>query len=104
VFFACEGGRQPPPAAAFRGPVFRAHARCATSAPNTRGGLMALTVKRITLWRREVENQPGVLAGTLEPLANAGADLRLVMGYRFAETTTRAAIALFPVTGHKATA
>jgi hypothetical protein len=65
---------------------------------------MALTVKRITLWRREVENQPGVLAGTLEPLANAGADLRLVMGYRFPETTTRAAIELFPVTGKKATA
>jgi len=34
---------------------------------------MALTVKRITLWRREVENEPGILAGTLEPLANAGA-------------------------------
>jgi hypothetical protein len=65
---------------------------------------MALTVKRITLWRREVENQPGVLARTLEPLAAAGADLRLVMGYRFPEATTRAAIELYPVTGRKATA
>jgi hypothetical protein len=65
---------------------------------------MALTVKRITLWRREVENQPGVLAQTLEPLAEAGADLRLVMGYRFPEATTRAAIELFPVAGKKATA
>ena len=64
---------------------------------------MALTVKRITLWRREVENQPGVLAQTLEPLADAGADLRLVMGYRFPEATTRAAIELFPVTGKRAT-
>jgi hypothetical protein len=65
---------------------------------------MALTVKRITLWRREVENQPGVLARTLEPLATAGVDLRLVMGYRFPEATTRAAIELYPVTGRKAVA
>jgi len=64
---------------------------------------MALAVKRITLWRREVENQPGVLADTLEPLAEAGTDLQLVMGYRFPETTTRAAIELFPVSGRKAT-
>jgi hypothetical protein len=65
---------------------------------------MALTVKRITLWRREVENQPGVLARTLEPLAAAGVDLRLVMGYRFPEATTRAAIEVYPVTGRKAAA
>ena len=65
---------------------------------------MALTVKRITLWRREVQNQPGVLASTLEPLAAAGVDLRLVMGYRFPEATTRAAIELYPVSGKKATA
>ena len=65
---------------------------------------MPLTVKRITLWRREVENQPGVLATTLEPLAAAGADLRLVMGYRFPEETARAAIELFPISGKKATA
>jgi hypothetical protein len=65
---------------------------------------MPLTVKRITLWRREVENQPGVLASTLEPLAQAGADLRLVMGYRFPEATTRAAIEVYPVAGRRAVA
>lgn len=65
---------------------------------------MALTVTRITLWRREVLNQPGVLASTLEPLARAGVDLRLVMGYRFPEATSRAAIELYPVSGRKATA
>ncbi len=64
---------------------------------------MALTVKRITLWRREIENQPGTLAAALEPLAAAGANLRVVMGYRFPETTTRAAIEVFPVTGKKTT-
>jgi len=65
---------------------------------------MALTIKRITLWRREVENKPGVLANTLEPLARAGADLRLVMGYRFPEATGRAAIEVFPVSGKKVSA
>jgi predicted amino acid-binding ACT domain protein len=65
---------------------------------------MALTIKRITLWRREVANQPGVLASTLEPLARAGADLRLVMGYRFPEATGRAAIEVFPVSGKKVSA
>jgi hypothetical protein len=62
---------------------------------------MAITVKRITLWRAEVENQPGVLAGILEPLAESGADLRLVMGYRFPHTPDRSAIELYPVSGKK---
>ena len=64
---------------------------------------MALTVKRITLWRREVENEPGVLASTLEPLAGAGTDLRLVMGYRYPEAHARAAIEVFPIAGKKGT-
>jgi len=65
---------------------------------------MALSVKRITLWRREVENQPGALASTLEPLAASGADLRLVLGYRFPEQTGRAAVEVFPVTGKRVVA
>jgi hypothetical protein len=64
---------------------------------------MAVTVKRITLWRADVENQPGVLARTLEPLAQAGADLRLVMGYRFPQTPERSAIELYPVSGKRVT-
>ena len=65
---------------------------------------MAVTVKRITLWRSDVENQPGMLARTLEPLARAGADLRLVMGYRLPQTPERAAIELYPVSGKRAAA
>ncbi len=65
---------------------------------------MAVSVKRITLWRADVENRPGVLATTLEPLARAGADLRLVMGYRFPQTPEHSAIELYPVSGKKATA
>jgi len=64
---------------------------------------MAVSVKRISLWRAEVENQPGVLAHVLEPLASAGADLRLVMGYRFPQTPERSAIELYPVSGKRAT-
>src|SRR5437870_13752910 len=65
---------------------------------------MAVTVKRITLWRADVDNHPGVLARALEPLAQAGADLRLVMGYRLPHTPERAAIELYPVSGKRATA
>ncbi len=65
---------------------------------------MAVTVKRITLWRREVENRPGVLASTLEPLAQAKADLKVVMGYRLPGQESRAAIEVHPVVGRKATA
>jgi hypothetical protein len=65
---------------------------------------MAISVKQISLWRVEVDNQPGMLARTLEPLAAAGADLRVVMGYRFPGNNTRAAIELYPVSGKKAVA
>src|SRR5689334_16800360 len=65
---------------------------------------MAVTVKRITLWRADVDNHPGVLARALEPLAQAGADLRLVMGYRLPHTPERAAIELYPVSGKRAAA
>jgi len=63
---------------------------------------MPVYVKPITLWRAEVENQPGVLAQTLEPLAAAGADLQIVMGYRLPGDRARAAIEIFPVTGARA--
>ncbi|HET8671272.1 MAG TPA: hypothetical protein VFM05_11790 [Candidatus Saccharimonadales bacterium] len=64
---------------------------------------MALTVRRITLWRTEVDNKPGVLAKVLGPLADAGADLQVVMGYRFPGNETKAAIEVYPVSGKKAT-
>jgi hypothetical protein len=65
---------------------------------------MAVTVKKIVLWRHEVDNKPGVLAATLESLAAAGADLHVVMGYRYPGNEGRAAIELYPVFGKKATA
>jgi hypothetical protein len=65
---------------------------------------MPVTVKPVTLWRKEIENKPGTLAVSLEPLAVAGADLQVVMGYRFPGRPEAAALELFPVKGKKAIA
>jgi len=65
---------------------------------------MPVTVKHISLWRKEIENQVGTLASTLDPVAKAGANLRVLMGYRYPGNESRAAIELYPVSGRKATA
>lgn len=62
---------------------------------------MALSVKKVSLWRREVENRPGALAQTLEPLADAGADLDIVMGYNIGN---RAVVEVAPISNKKAAA
>lgn len=63
---------------------------------------MAVTVKKATLWRNEVANRPGTLANTLAPLASAGADLQVVMGYSMPGDETKSVIEVYPVTGRKA--
>jgi len=65
---------------------------------------MSISVKKIALWRREVEHRPGALAEALEPLASAGANLRIVMGYALPGAPGRAVIEVFPIAGKKATA
>ena len=65
---------------------------------------MPVTVKSISLWRREVENQIGILAQTLEPVTKAGANLRVLMGYRHPGDGTKAAIELYPIAGKRVTA
>jgi hypothetical protein len=62
---------------------------------------MAMTVKKIVLWRKEVENRSGILANALAPLANAGTDIHVVMGYREPGQESKAAIEFYPVTGRK---
>ena len=62
---------------------------------------MAVTVKKIVLWRKDVENRPGILANALAPLANAGTDIHVVMAYRFPREESKAAIELYPVSGRK---
>jgi len=62
---------------------------------------MAVTVKKIVLWRKEVENRSGVLAETLAPLAKAGTDLQILLAYRYTGDQTKAAVEAYPVTGKK---
>jgi hypothetical protein len=65
---------------------------------------MAVTVKKAVVWRREVDNNPGMLANTLQPLSEAGADLQVVMAYRYPGGENKAAIELYPVSGKAAAA
>jgi hypothetical protein len=65
---------------------------------------MAVTVKKAILWRREVDNSPGMLANTLHPLSEASADLQVVMAYRYPSGENKAAIELYPVSGRKSVA
>ena len=65
---------------------------------------MAVKVKEVKLWRREVDNTPGMLAGTLEPFAKAGTDLQVLMGYRYPGDASKAAIEMYPVAGKKSLA
>jgi hypothetical protein len=62
---------------------------------------MAITVKKTVLWRKDLDNEPGTLAAALEPLATMGADLQLVMLYRF-PGTRQGAIEVHPISGKKA--
>ena len=62
---------------------------------------MPVIVRKSTLWRAEVDNRPGMLASTLQPLAEAGADLSVVMGYRYPGGNDKAAIEVYPVSGRK---
>jgi predicted amino acid-binding ACT domain protein len=65
---------------------------------------MAISVKPITLWRRELQDRPGALAESLAPFEDAGAGLTVVMAYRYPGDPGRAAVELFPVTGKRAIA
>lgn len=65
---------------------------------------MAMTVKKIVLWRKEVDNRPGILANALAPVAHAGTDIHVVMAYRFPGQQSKAAIEFYPVTGKRSLA
>jgi hypothetical protein len=65
---------------------------------------MPVSVKRMTLWRRDLQNTPGALATILDPVTAAGADLQVAMGYRIPGQESRAVIELAPVVGRRAAA
>jgi hypothetical protein len=56
---------------------------------------MAVTVKEMRLWRREIENRPGAVAETIEPLA--GVDIQVLMAYRYPGNTSKGAVEVYPI-------
>ena len=63
---------------------------------------MTVKITRVELWRTEIRNKPGVLAATLEPLAQSKADLKVVMKYSVPGRSSRATVEIFPGTGRRA--
>jgi len=64
---------------------------------------MAVTAKRVTLWRKEIENRPGALAGALQSLSEGKSDLQVLMAYRYPGTEDKGAVEVYPVSGKKLT-
>src|SRR5262245_59520853 len=64
---------------------------------------MALSVKKITIWSREIGNQPGTLGAALGPLAQSGCDLQVCMAYAKPGDSAAAVAEIAPVSGSKAT-
>ncbi|HSB60137.1 MAG TPA: hypothetical protein VLI67_00360 [Vicinamibacteria bacterium] len=64
---------------------------------------MAVSVKKIALWRGKIEDRPGTLAEVLEPIAAGKGDLQVVMGYR-EPGATQSVVELYPVAGKKVAA
>jgi hypothetical protein len=63
---------------------------------------MAVTIRRVEIWRTEIRNKPGVLADILEPLAQIGVDLQVVMKYSVPGRSTRAIVEILPGRGRRA--
>ncbi|MFI5169058.1 MAG: hypothetical protein ACHQM7_01745 [Vicinamibacterales bacterium] len=64
---------------------------------------MAVTVKKITVFRAEVDNRTGALARALAGVVAAKGSLDVVMGYRVPGQHERAVIEVWPVSGKKVT-
>jgi len=56
---------------------------------------MPITVKNISLWRRQ--NQVGTLADLLEPVTKDGATLQVLKGHRYPGERTKAASLAFAI-------
>ena len=64
---------------------------------------MAVKIRRVKMWRTSIRNRPGVLASTLEPLAQAGADLSVVMKYSLSSRSSRATVEILADSGRRTT-
>ncbi len=59
-------------------------------------GMQPITIRKITLWRREVDSRPGALAEVLDPFVNTGTDLQVVMRYRHPREDRKAIVEVCP--------
>ena len=64
---------------------------------------MAIRIKQIGLWRTEVPHRPGALAQALEPLAQQGADLKVVRVRAAPGKARRKVIEIYAGEGRRAT-
>ncbi len=64
---------------------------------------MAISVKKIAIWSREIGNDPGTLGAALGPFADSGCDLQVCMAYAKPGEATRSIAEIAPVAGVKAT-
>jgi hypothetical protein len=64
---------------------------------------MSIAVKKVILWRREIENRPGSLAQSIKPLAKSGINLQILVGYA-PHSQGQGAVEVYPVTDAKAEA
>lgn len=64
---------------------------------------MPLKVEKTVLWCGEIEDKPGALAKVLEPLAQAGVDLQVVLAQRDPSKAGMGVVYLGPIKGRKAT-
>ena len=65
---------------------------------------MAYTVSKVDIWTGDIDDRMGGLAQKLRPLANAGADLELVIARRQPHLPGKGVVFLGPVKGAKASA
>ncbi len=63
---------------------------------------MAYTVSKVDIWSGEIEDRIGGLAAKLAPLANAGANLEVVIARRQPNRPGKGVVFLGPVAGAKA--
>jgi len=63
---------------------------------------MAYTVSKVEMWSGEIADRVGGLGAKLQPLADAGADLEVVVARRQPQSPGRGVVFLGPVAGAKA--